>query len=47
MIGLPAQDGDGNVTFPETTGVVELLTKRGFTLDRRKQPGNVHYEEYW
>ncbi len=44
MIGLP--EGDGGA-FPETTGVVELLTERGFTLDRRNSPGNIHYEEYW
>ncbi len=42
MIGLP-EDG----TFPETTGVVELLTERGFTLDKRNEPGNIHFEEYW
>ena len=27
--------------------MVELLTERGFTLDRRKQQGNIHFEEYW
>ena len=43
MIGLPEEDG----SFPEVTGVVELLTERGFTLDHRKQRGNIHYEEYW
>ena len=43
MIGLP--DHDGN--FPETIGVVQLLSRRGFHLDQRRQPGNVHYEEYW
>lgn len=48
MIGLPEEEGeDGSAVYPETTGVVELLTKRGFTLDRRKAPGNIHYEEYW
>ena len=46
MIGLPEESGDGEA-FPETEGVVELLSKAGFTLDRRKQPGNIHYEEYW
>ena len=46
MIGLP-EEVDGVETFPEPTGVVELLTERGFTLDRRNAPGNVHYEEYW
>ena len=46
MIGLP-EEVDGELVFPETTGVVQLLTERGFTLDRRKEPGNIHYEEYW
>ncbi len=44
MIGLPEGDPE---EWPETTGVVELLTKRGFTLDRRGNPGNIHFEEYW
>lgn len=43
MIGLPEDDG----SFPETVGVVQLLTERGFTIDQRKSPGNIHYEEYW
>ncbi len=48
MIGLPEEEDDkGNAVYPEVTGVVELLSKRGFTLDRRKAPGNIHYEEYW
>ncbi|MCB1257069.1 MAG: hypothetical protein KDB26_08190 [Microthrixaceae bacterium] len=46
MIGLP-EEVDGEEKFPETIGVVELLTKRGFTLDHRKQRGNIHFEEYW
>lgn len=46
MIGLP-EEVDGETVFPETTGVVELLVKQGFTLDRRNAPGNIHYEEYW
>ncbi len=46
MIGLPEEE-DGKLVFPETTGVVELLVERGFTLDRRNSPGNIHYEEYW
>ncbi|MBT6443782.1 MAG: ferredoxin--NADP reductase, partial [Acidimicrobiaceae bacterium] len=44
MIGLPEGDPE---EWPEVTGVVELLTKRGFTLDRRGDPGNIHFEEYW
>ncbi|MGF1598639.1 MAG: NAD(P)-binding domain-containing protein [Acidimicrobiales bacterium] len=47
MIGLPEGEGDDGPTYPETTGVVELLSERGFTLDRRGEPGNIHYEEYW
>ena len=47
MIGLPEKNEAGEEEFPEVVGVVELLTERGFTLDRRKQPGNIHYEEYW
>lgn len=46
MIGLP-EGKPGEEEFPETVGVVQLLTERGFRLDKRKQPGNVHYEEYW
>ncbi len=42
MIGLP-EDG----VFPSVTGVVELLTERGFVLDSRQQRGTIHFEEYW
>lgn len=43
MIGLADEEG----RFPSPTGVCELLTNRGFTVDRRGVVGNVHYEEYW
>ncbi len=46
MIGLP-EDEDGVAVFPETTGVIELLVERGFTINRRNEPGNIHFEEYW
>ena len=46
MIGLP-EEVDGATVYPEVTGVVELLSARGFTLDHRHQRGNVHFEEYW
>ena len=46
MIGLPEWDGD-TPTYPETRGVVEILTERGFTLDHGRTVGNIHYEEYW
>jgi ferredoxin--NADP+ reductase len=47
MIGPPRYDDDGNMTFPETLGVCQLLHERGFTIDHRRDRGNVHYEEYW
>ncbi len=46
MIGLP-EEGDDGPEFPDTLGVVQILTQRGFVLNRRGQPGNIHYEEYW
>ena len=46
MIGLPTIV-DGMSTFPETTGVVELMVERGFTLDHGTVRGNIHFEEYW
>jgi ferredoxin--NADP+ reductase len=46
MIGLP-ETVDGEEHFPETVGAVQLLVERGFKLDRRNDPGNIHYEEYW
>jgi ferredoxin--NADP+ reductase len=46
MIGLPKWTEDGLV-FPETLGVCQQLHDRGFTIDHRKERGNVHYEEYW
>jgi len=47
MIGLPEEGEGGEPEYPETVGVVQLLAERGFTLDQRKQRGNIHYEEYW
>ncbi len=46
MIGLPDESGDEPV-YPETTGVAEILVERGFKLDKRKDPGNIHFEEFW
>ncbi len=46
MIGIP-EDEDGELKFPETVGVVQLLSEKGFTVDRRNAPGNIHFEEYW
>jgi ferredoxin--NADP+ reductase len=50
MIGLPEKDRETGVDhFPQPPGVVELLTQRGFHVDRpaQKLRGNIHYEEYW
>jgi ferredoxin/flavodoxin---NADP+ reductase len=46
MIGLP-ETVDGELVFPETVGMSQLLHDRGFTLDRRDNSGNLHTEEYW
>ena len=46
MIGLPTETPDGLV-YPEPEGVVAVLERMGFVLDRRGHPGNIHYEEYW
>lgn len=46
MIGLPAEV-DGELRYPEVTGVVQLLAERGFTIDHRKSRGTIHFEEYW
>jgi ferredoxin/flavodoxin---NADP+ reductase len=46
MIGLPKWNDEGPV-FPETLGVCQQLHEKGFTIDHRKDRGNVHYEEYW
>jgi ferredoxin--NADP+ reductase len=46
MIGLPDESG-GEPVYPETTGVAEILVERGFKLDKRKDPGNIHFEEFW
>ncbi|MFO0841252.1 MAG: ferredoxin--NADP reductase [Gemmataceae bacterium] len=50
MIGVPEKDPvTGQVGFPRPTGVIELLSGRGFQADvpAKKIRGNVHYEEYW
>ena len=46
MIGLPKWSDDAMV-FPDTLGVCQQLHEKGFTIDHRKERGNVHYEEYW
>ncbi len=46
MIGPPEWEG-ATPTFPESNSAVAVLHRLGFTPDRRKVPGNVHFEEYW
>jgi ferredoxin--NADP+ reductase len=46
MIGIP-EEVDGELKFPETVGVVQLLSEQGFSVDQRNSPGNIHFEEYW
>jgi ferredoxin--NADP+ reductase len=51
MIGVPIaiDKTTGVPTFPETLGVIEILSKRGFQQDQHslKVKGNIHVEEYW
>jgi ferredoxin--NADP+ reductase len=50
MIGVPVKDREtGARTYPQPTGVIELLERRGFQADQpaAKVKGNVHFEEYW
>ena len=50
MIGVPTVDrATGQVHYPESQGVVEILEKRQFHMDQPsvKLKGNIHFEEYW
>ena len=50
MIGVPVKDKvTGERNYPEPTGVIEILEKRGFRVDNHaaKVAGNIHFEEYW
>ena len=47
MIGAPKRDAQGVLRFPKPTGVIEILSRRGFHPDERSHPGNIHYEKYW
>lgn len=47
MIGIPHVNDDGSRSFPQPTGVIELLERRGFHADERGHMGNVHFEKYW
>lgn len=47
MIGVPLHTHNESTRYPTPTGMVELLEKRGFEIDRPSEPGNVHFEKYW
>lgn len=49
MIGVPTVDRTtGAKTYPQPTGVIEILEARGFRADQgSKARGNIHFEEYW
>jgi ferredoxin--NADP+ reductase len=49
MIGIPTVDrSTGRSTYPQPTGVIELLEQRGFRSDQSsRQRGNIHFEKYW
>lgn len=47
MIGLPHKATGGQLVYPEPPGMVEVLVRRGFQVDRPHSIGNVHFEKYW
>jgi ferredoxin--NADP+ reductase len=50
MIGVPVRDkATGVKTYPQPTGVIEILEQCGFQADVSsiKFKGNIHFEEYW
>lgn len=50
MIGVPVRDkATGEKTYPQPTGVIEILERCGFQADVSsiKFKGNIHFEEYW
>jgi ferredoxin/flavodoxin---NADP+ reductase len=50
MIGTPEIDkATGAAVYPQSAGVIEILSKRGFQMDQPslKSKGNIHIEEYW
>ncbi len=47
MIGAPVPGRNREQTYPKPKGMVEVLTARGFRIDRPRSPGNIHFERYW
>jgi len=46
MIGRPKTKEEMKV-YPQPTGIVEILEKKGFIMSTPRQPGNIHFEAYW
>jgi len=47
MIGIPHVDENGKHIYPQQTGVVEILERRGFHVDVHGHTGSIHFEKYW
>ncbi|REJ92798.1 MAG: ferredoxin--NADP reductase [Planctomycetota bacterium] len=47
MIGAPHRTRAGDDRYPTPRGMVEVLENRGFRIDERDRPGNLHFEKYW
>jgi ferredoxin--NADP+ reductase len=47
MIGIPHTEEDGSHVYPQPTGAIEILERRGFHTDERGRRGNIHFEKYW
>lgn len=47
MIGVPHHTHNAALRYPNPTGMVEVLERQGFHVDRPHQPGNIHFEKYW
>ena len=47
MVGVPLHTRDETKRYPQPVGMIELLEKRGFKIDRADDPGQIHFEKYW
>jgi ferredoxin--NADP+ reductase len=47
MIGAPCHAPDADLHQQQTGGMIEVLEKRGFRIDRPNECGDIHIEKYW
>jgi ferredoxin--NADP+ reductase len=47
MIGLPKVGADGERTYPQPAGMIEVLESFGLNMDLPGRPGRIHFEKYW